>query len=288
MYWTINYLSQFEENKIFIHYDKKSNIKEVKELERDNVFFIDQRMDVRWGQFSQIQAIINLLRCAEKIDFDYCLLISGDCIPACSNSCMNAELEKHMGKEFVHYQDQRSNYVDPLPRVKYIYPNFFFKKNKNLLQKLMVRGHFFARRFFFKNYCWNAFCEKEKISLYKGTAWFNLTKNAVSYIVSYIDKNNDLLQCFEHSYCADEVFFHSVLKTSKDMEFYSDPRARSDALRYIDWETGPQKPRELDATDIPFIESSGCFFARKVKYSISEKEFEKFKCLVGGRIIRSC
>ena len=46
---------------IYIHVDKKSNI--VSELDiKKNVYLIENRVDVKWGQFSQVEATLNIFK----------------------------------------------------------------------------------------------------------------------------------------------------------------------------------------------------------------------------------
>ena len=46
---------------IYIHVDKKSNI--ISELDiKKNVYLIENRVDVKWGQFSQVDATLNIFK----------------------------------------------------------------------------------------------------------------------------------------------------------------------------------------------------------------------------------
>ena len=63
----------------FIHIDKKSNIADFSEIRGENVFFSAKRVPVYWGEFSQVRAILRLIRqaleCSER--YDYFVLLSG-------------------------------------------------------------------------------------------------------------------------------------------------------------------------------------------------------------------
>ena len=74
---------QHEDIFFFIHVDRKSDISE-KIIQRQNVVILpqDMRVDVRWAQFSQVEATLNLLRYATtEQTFDYFCLLSGQDFP---------------------------------------------------------------------------------------------------------------------------------------------------------------------------------------------------------------
>lgn len=76
----------------FIHVDKKSNIIDQIEKRSDIHILPDTlRIDVRWGEFSQTQATLNLFSEAHKMKkFDYYWLCSGQDFPIVSaNKIMN-------------------------------------------------------------------------------------------------------------------------------------------------------------------------------------------------------
>lgn len=56
----------------------------------------------------------------------------------------------------------------------------------------------------------------------------------------------------------------------------------NDALRYIDWFTGPDYPRELSVNDLNDIQGKKYFFARKISRSIPSSFFEKYVKIHGG------
>ena len=63
----------------FIHIDKKSNIKDFNKIVGNNITFTKSRISVFWGEFSQVEAILVLIRTAmsNAIKFDRFVLLSG-------------------------------------------------------------------------------------------------------------------------------------------------------------------------------------------------------------------
>ena len=115
-------------------------------------------------------------------------------------------------------------------------------------------------------------------TLYKGSTWFTLTKEAVNYVLEYVDKNPQYLNTFENSLCGDEVFFQTIIFNSYlRNRIHGIDSCISDCemgMRFIDWETGPDYPRTLDSSDFPKMIKSGMLFSRKVDTKIELKELE--------------
>ena len=72
--------SELPDASFYIHLDKKSNIDLIQKKSAPNVFFIDNRVDIKWAGFSMIQATLNLINYALEHDKtnEFFHLISGD------------------------------------------------------------------------------------------------------------------------------------------------------------------------------------------------------------------
>lgn len=258
---TINYLSSFKNNEILIHVDGKFNLDDFLFLESNNVTLLNERVDVSWGGVSQIKATLLLLERAIAVGFDYLFFLSGDDLPCMSDNKVNLLLSEIGYKNLIHFQDERSNYVDPVERVKYNYPSYFFSKEKTLLTKVKKKLFLMFKLLFInKEYATSV---SKGVVFYKGTNWFSFNHKTVCEVMSFVNGNDWFLSLFERSLCGDEVFFHTILKFIGISDIYHDPSKPNDALRYMDWNTGPDHPRILDNTDIDKINKSECIFARK-------------------------
>ena len=264
---TVKYFSSYEDNLVIIHVDAKSNISDFSVLSSNRVIFIDDRVSVSWGAYSQIQATINLLESAMEFEFKYLFFISGDDLPCKTNDQINEFLKSINYKNMIHFQDERNNYINPDLRVKYNYPSFFFTKNKSNYIKIKMKFFNFLRLFFVSN------MYKEGVSrglvFYKGTSWFSLNYSSVSSLIEFIEGNAWYLDIFKSSCCGDEVFFHTALKYIGIDDYYHNSNEINDALRYIDWASGPDYPRTLDHSDFDKIKRTSCIFARK--FSVDDK-----------------
>lgn len=254
----VDYISSFENNLIFIHIDKKSDETIFFEnLARDNVIFLENRVDVRWGGVGQIRATLNLMMAALKNEFDYLFFLSGDDIPLKTNKEFDYFLEKNNGKNFFQFDENGSNHID---RLKFNYPDFFLRKNKSFFEKLILFFFPIVRGVFFKN---KIFHQKgKKILYYKGDSWFGIDFISANKIIEFLNSNPWYLDMYEKSYCGDEIFFHTIAK-NLELNFFEES-SRNNALRYIDWSSGPDYPRILDEEDVAEMKKSDMFFARKI------------------------
>jgi len=265
---TVKYLSSFDDNIVIIHLDLKSQFDDFSFLQTENVIFLSSRLDLVWGGFSQILASLKLMEFTSQFQFDYFFLLSGDDVPMVSNSYMDEFLSDNYGMEFVHFQNYKNNIVLPEDRVKYCYTKYHYRRDNDFFHKVLVKLHK-KFRFFFLN---KKFIENQERFpvLYKGVNWIGITKNMVDFILNYIDKNPWYLDSFESSLCADEVFFHSIINTNFNAIFYFDNNSINNALRYIDWNSGPEYPKILNMNDLLNVKGgSPIFFARKVQDDIN-------------------
>lgn len=252
----INILSKHSE--IYIHVDKKSNIDDFKEY-INKVKFVKKRVDIKWGEYSQVQATINLLNATIEKKYDYIFLLSGDCLPLKNNTQIQYILKENNKREYVALD---SNYKNIENRVKYKYTKYHYKKNKTILDSIIIKIHSILKKILFKNKLYNLLPQ-----LYKGTNWFGITSELRDYILQYIEENEWYCKAFYNSLCGDEVFFHTIIYNSKFRENIYQPKDKSNicyqALRYIDWKSGPDYPRTLDESDFKKMIDTECIFARK-------------------------
>lgn len=264
---TVNYLSK--DNDVFIHVDKKSNINNFNEYKK-NAIILKNRIDVRWGHISQVKATINLLKSTNNKNYDYIFLLSGDCLPLKTNRYINKFLEKNLPSQYIALDKNFKNLDD---RVKYIYNSLYYKKNCNIVLKV-IRKMQDKLKIFPRNKLY-----KKLPKLYKGTQWFGITGELKFYILDFIEKNPEYVKAFENSFCCDEVFFHTIVFNSKFRNNIYKPKDNSNicfqALRYIDWSTGPDFPRILNENDFNNIKKSECLFGRKFDENIDILNYRK-------------
>ncbi|MEL0622240.1 beta-1,6-N-acetylglucosaminyltransferase [Marinomonas arenicola] len=265
---------------VYIHVDLKVDIENFDVISHyENVFFIKSRVNVKWGGVSQIHAALNSFYEIRDFKYDYISFMSGDEVFYKSVDEFIGFLSFYYGKEFIGFQKKEGRAVPCFEeRVDYIYPDFFYKRNPSILEKLM-------RRFYLITFRLGMNKNKKKCSLksfYKGSNWFTLTGVAVDYILSRVENESEILSFFERSFCGDEVFFQSIIMDSlfkcEIFKLESEDVSDNDmSLRYIDWDSGPDYPKVFEEKDLIDMPSKDCFFVRKVAEKISVNfYFEEF------------
>src|SRR5450432_3864664 len=92
-----------EDATFIIHIDSKFSLTPFESIRGGNVFFIEKRLPVYWGEFSQTEAIFLLIReaLAAPQRHDYFVLMSGSDFPLRSGRYVRNFLESNHGREFI-------------------------------------------------------------------------------------------------------------------------------------------------------------------------------------------
>lgn len=96
----------------YIHVDKKSNITSEITKGQDNVIILpeEQRVDVKWGTFSQVQATLNLLKYAYMSNtYDFYWVISGQDFPLVSAESIIQFLSNNMNRNYMDLFISKNN-----------------------------------------------------------------------------------------------------------------------------------------------------------------------------------
>ena len=245
----------------FIHIDQKSDIDTFKNLvpPSKSITYLesDLRVKVSWGGFSQVQATLNLLKVALSSEqyFDRFCLLSGSAFPIKSLSEIQANFDTE--KEFMRV-GRRFGKRDRHTHSNSVRRFYFFD-----IPILRIKG--FSGLIPRKPY--------GKIMLYHGSQWWALTNKCVQYILDFIDKNPDYIRFHKYTRVPDEIFFHSIVKSSpfaknltQDIDREASP---SDLLAsnehghcYINWNIKSiARPKVLIEEDLKPLRQSQCLFA---------------------------
>lgn len=262
---------------VLIHVDGKSDLNDFRHLECSNVVFMSSRVIVNWGSFGQIKSTLKSFEWLRynNIEFDYVSVISGDDVLLHSVEDFLGFLHKNRGVEFIGVQKSGNDFYDPSERVFYRYPKFFFNKNINVKRRIFLLIFRFFRIFgFYRNKYFNSLPR-----CYKGSSWFTITFDAMMYVLIFLEKNKNYELAYIDSFCADEVFFQTILVNSSYRGSINrinclDIDDNEASLRYIDWKSGPDYPRSLDADDIKNAKEGALFFARKISDKISRRDLK--------------
>lgn len=244
-------------NDFYIHIDEKVGDFDFSAFENiakySKIVFTD-RVNVTWGDFSQIQSEFVLFKTAfeSNNDYSYYHLISGVDLPIKSKNEIYSFFENNYPAEFVHFSlDEPKHEFDG--RIKYYH---LFRKKRNLLNKVLAQSALLCQKI-----CRVNRLKNQNITVAKGTNWASITAPFVKYIV---EKEEYIKKTFSHSYCGDEVFVQTMLFNSPYYKNLYMPHCNNNQLacaRLIDWNRG--NPYTFKLSDFDEIISSPAMFARK-------------------------
>jgi hypothetical protein len=225
----------------------------------DNCLFAE-RTPVRWGRFDINRAIMNAIDTAihGQIDFDYAILLSGQCYPIKSHDTIVQVLERHSGKQFLENEplrdlDQIKEWVETyhfwVGRRHFRYPyqeraGVVGRLSKSLLALFLPQTRTVPHGY----------------TAYKGSFLWMVTRDCLCYVHEQVRSpiGKDLIKFFKHANNSGELFFHTLLMNS----VYKDDVINSD-LRLSIWPAGGHA-HVFTSEDYDTIEASDCLFVRKV------------------------
>lgn len=247
-----------ENSAFFIHIDKRANVSREKlasVVKKADITFIPSKKII-WGQFSQVDCELRLLRVASKGHFDYYHLISGVDMPLHTVKEMDEILQNNPDAEYVHFDAPQVTLAD-YERVSYyhIMPGRELWKRKIngigiKLQKVMRINRL----------------KGKNIILQKGANWFSITDDLVQNIIRDEPKIRKMLKW---SFCGDEIFLQTYIYNTEARRNLFSQNFNNDyamCLRKIDWNRGNPYVYRID--DFQELINSNALFARKFDEAI--------------------
>lgn len=189
----------------FIHLDRKSDMSRFELIRRPNVHFVEPRLRVHWGEFSQVEATMLLLRLAlgSPANYDYFIFLQGSDYPLRSGDYIRDFLEENRGSEFLSsVRMPAPGYpLSKINKVRYPSDKPVRRFTSRALGKLGL-----ARRDYTKYL--------SGLSAFGGQAWWALSRDACQYIVDFTNSNPHVEKYFRNTFTSDEMFFHTILGNS--------------------------------------------------------------------------
>lgn len=243
-------------NDIYIHFDKK-----VKELPKikckfSNLYILEKRIKVFWGDISIIKAEYLLLEEATRNNsYDYYHILSGVDMPLKSQSEIHAFFNKNKGKEFIGYSQY--DYSAELERKAHRYHLFphYFKSSTSFggLIRKVIRYVFIRLQYLLK------IRRNKNIIFKKGPQWVSITDNFSRFI---LQKKKEVFKTLGYTYCADEIFIQTLCWHSPYMDNIFDKSSESKgSMRKLGWKNGVLY--DWENKDYDKLKQSEYLFARK-------------------------
>lgn len=250
---------------IYLHIDKRANIDRatLREVVKQSYLEFIPSRKIRWGQYSQIDCELRLLRAALKRGYDYYHLISGVDLPLHTVNEMEERLKANPGCEYIHFDAETAD-CTVIDRVRY----YHLFVGRSSWQKRLDGVLVWVQRLLGLDR-WR----KTGLVLQKGANWFSITDSLARSIAADAAQIRHL---FAWSRCGDELFLQTYVYNSAFRERLVKRPFDNDyamCLRKIDWDRGT--PYVFRQEDYEELIASSCLFARKFDWSIDPKIVRK-------------
>lgn len=270
-----NKLTMFNDFYVFVHVDKKQDIKVFEDelTKNKKVVFLKNRYKIDWGSYNSVKATLELLRVAKNKDrFERFVLLQGLDYPIKNNYEINDYFLKNRSVEFIRsckISNSKEKYHSKKVEL------FWFLENRNILKKIINRLNLIIpiklrRGYIFEN--------GKKHNIYWGAAQWALTENAVNFILEFSEKHPKFNNYFKYVFPQDETYFHSIIynsdfKIKTLMTKDEKPKKYLENWRNLHYFEYPNDKgiKIFEFNDYKKIIESDALFIRKVNSGISRK-----------------
>ena len=224
----------------FIHLDRKSDISAFRlGLTQHNVTFLEDRIPVYWGGFSDIEATIKLIKRAlnGSLSPSYLVLLSGSDYPIKGPQYIESFFSANHGQQFMNLVPMPCDAIGkPLSRLQAYWLQT--PCSNRLVERVTARlNRLINEQLKLKRDHSEVF---KKLTPYAGSQWWALTQEACHYIISFIESKSDIVKFFKNIYMPDESFFQTIIGNS---QFANDVTRN---LTFADWSRPTGGPAVID------------------------------------------
>ena len=241
-------------NDIYIHWDAKAGDNPFLKVVNSGLFFLRERVDVRWAGFSMVEAEYLLFKAAFKNGpYEYYHLLSGVDLPIKSQDYIHSKCEKMAGTEFIGFANPPQSEIDFRVQHRFLFPEDFRTNSifKKVIRSLDLKFQDITRK------------KRTDIPIKKGAQWCSVTNDFVEFLLG---QELFVRKTFENTFCPDELFIQTVCFNSPFMGKVKNVASEYESnMRYIKWVNGELLP--IEESDLPYLRSSERWFARKFSSS---------------------
>lgn len=205
----------------YIHIDLKTNIKEFEFIKKENIYFLEDRFDCIWGDFSQVLVTISMFKLVVDHNYDdnaRIILLSGQDYVIKSKDYINNFLEENVDVNFINVVSLSQFSKYQLRSLKAIKVNLSSKRAdfvmisiyhyKNIIKNILQRKLGFQElKLLFKS-------KKMPLEMtpFRGSNWVSFNNKTMQKILSFYAKNKyEMDLFFKNTLSADEIFFQTII-----------------------------------------------------------------------------
>lgn len=263
-------------SRVYIHLDAKVDAAPFHALPfPDCVVWVEPRIKVSWAAFSQVAAILTMMRTAlgSEVKFSHLVALSGLDYPIRPVHHLVQHLNAHPEHQFMRYVDAS----DTPYRIYFAY-YWWLERGPSWLPNWLDR----AFRHGVGRLGRMAICKRqpEGLRVFWGSAYWALTPDAARYVLEYTDAYPEYVHWARSSFAVDEHFFHTLIGNSPfaiqadGVQPWTGRHTwKLASLHHID--VSMRKIFELP--DYTALMASGKYFARKFTSGASESLIQKLR-----------
>ena len=243
-----------ERNDIFVHLDKKVKVLPEVHAEHAGLYFTEERVDVRWGDWTVVEAEYVLFATAvARGPYQYYHLLSGVDLPVKSQDYIHVFCDTHQGTEFIGYTltEITPEVVRKVQRW-HLFPEDF--KNSSIVKRALRAAYIRVQEIF-------GIYRNRDVDFKKGSQWVSVTDAMARHFLAH---RAWAQKVFSHSFCADEMVMQTLAWQAPFREkLYNTQDDGAGCLRAIGWKDG----QIVDWTpeDLASLRASEALFARKFR-----------------------
>ena len=262
-------------NDIFIHFDKKVAALPDIRTERAGLSILQNRVDVRWGAPSMIEAEFALFEAAcARGPYQYYHLLSGVDLPLKSQDYIHDYFNRHDGKEFIGYTWTQMP-ADFARKVQcwHLFPEDF--KSKCFPKRALRAGFLRLQELL-------GLKRNRDVDFKKGSQWVSVTDGMARY---FLEHRGWIRKTFRNTFCCDELVMQTLCWMSPYREHIHSLASDGDGcMRAISWREKPAGGemvlKDWSEADFESLKASPALFARK--FNGRDPGFLKKICELAG------
>lgn len=277
------FLADAPETDIYFHIDKKAEKIKADIMKHPQVFFIQNSHSITWGDDSTVRMLVDAFSeiVSQGKQYDYFQICTGQDLMV--RPGLDRFLEEHRGKIYAD--------IGRLPRMRYYllykFPKFlckdishsFFLRNLNRAYTLLAILGLAPKK--------EVHYDIKNMEVYYSFNWSFMPYEVLCYIDHFLKSNPTFLDLYWGARLPEDSFLGTLLMNSPykeaidrekvHYEFFGRGIKRcSHSLTYMSNYPPLIHPPILTESDIPDIENSGCFMARKFDMATEPEAVDYF------------
>ncbi len=257
----IEQLLRYEGCDVYLHIDAKSTGLPGKVRAHPRLFVLTERYSVFWGDISQIDAAMAMMKAAWNAgrDYDYYCYGSGQDLHV--RPGLPERLAQDVGRSYMTWKKDRPAERNGFTAIRW--PDALKQNFKGLHPLRMIRSLLLRLSFMKIVLRRSAQRLPRGHDIYMGSAWFTLHREAVRYLVTS-GHVAEARRFFQESLMPEERFFQTVLLNSPLA-----PTLVNENFLYVVF--AGNSPKDFTMADVAAIDASGKFIARKFNPRVDDK-----------------